>query len=102
MHLLDSFPILLVDDELRDETAAGRATRELVDHCVPMARRWSPPIVDDAEQIVRSTSTLSCLLIDWGTHHVPTIHDGGSTVVLEATARHDRAYGGPHRARARA
>jgi lysine decarboxylase/arginine decarboxylase len=87
MHLLDSFPILLVDDELRDETAAGRATRALVDHLrADGTQVVTAADLDDAEQIVRSTSTLSCLLIDWDTHHAPAIHDGGSTAVLEVTA----------------
>ncbi|HTU78420.1 MAG TPA: Orn/Lys/Arg decarboxylase N-terminal domain-containing protein [Solirubrobacteraceae bacterium] len=73
MDVLDSFPILLVDDELRDETAAGRATRSLLDRLrADGTQVVTAADLHDAEQIVTSTASLSCLLIDWDAHH-----DGG-------------------------
>ncbi|HTU96653.1 MAG TPA: Orn/Lys/Arg decarboxylase N-terminal domain-containing protein [Solirubrobacteraceae bacterium] len=86
MRLLDRFPILLVDDELQDDTAAGRATRALVDHL----RADGTQVITaadrtDAEQIVASTATLSCILLDWDVHHVAA--GNGGTMLLSATAR---------------
>jgi len=87
VHLLDSFPILLVDDELRDETAAGRATRALVDHLrADGTQVITAADLDDAEQIVRSTASLSALLIDWDTHHAPEAVGSGATTVLARLA----------------
>jgi len=70
MNVLDSFPILLIDDELDDDSAVGRATRSLVDqlrtdgtHVITTAD------TEDAEQIIGSTASLSCVLIDWDVHH---------------------------------
>ncbi|MDT7552672.1 MAG: arginine decarboxylase [Pseudonocardiales bacterium] len=73
MELLNSFPLLLVDDELDDTTAAGRATRTLVEHL----RSDGIPVITatdlaDAQQIIDSTATLSGLLIDWDGHHIST------------------------------
>jgi arginine decarboxylase len=70
MELLQSFPVLLVDDELVDDTAAGRATVALVDQL----RADGTPVITatdlgDAKQVIASTATLSGLLIDWDTHH---------------------------------
>jgi arginine decarboxylase len=68
--LLRSFPILVVDDELDDDTAAGRATRAVVEQLeaegapVLTARR-----LEDAEQMVEATATLSGLVLDWDVHH---------------------------------
>ena len=70
MDVLSSFPILLVDDELADETAAGRATRALVDHLrADGTQVVTASDLHDAEQIVSCTASLSCLLIDWDVHH---------------------------------
>jgi arginine decarboxylase len=70
MDLLQSFPILLLDDELGDETAAGRATRALVDHLrADGTQVITAADLQDAEQILASTATLSGLLIDWDVHH---------------------------------
>ena len=80
MDLLSTFPILLVDDELHDETAAGRATRALVDHLRADGTQVITAFdLDDAEQIIASTPTLSGLLLDWDTHHDPY---GSSDVAL--------------------
>ena len=79
MELLDSFPLLLVDDELDDPTAAGRATRTLVEHL----RGDGIPVItaadlSDAQQIIDSTATLSGLLIDWDGHHSSTSSSEGA------------------------
>jgi lysine decarboxylase/arginine decarboxylase len=92
MDLLSSFPILLVDDELRDETAAGRATRALVDHLRADGTQVITAIdLDDAEQVIASTPTLSGLLLDWDVHHYSGSADGGSgdvgAVGLETISR---------------
>lgn len=82
MDLLSSFPLLLVDDELQDETAAGRATRALIDHLrADGAQVITATDLDDAEQIVASTPTLSCLLLDWDTHHQPSSADSSALAV---------------------
>jgi arginine decarboxylase len=81
MELMRSFPILLVDDELGDDTAAGRATRALVDHLrADDTRVITATDLSDAEQIIASTETLSGLVIDWDSHHAtngaPTATNG--------------------------
>jgi arginine decarboxylase len=86
MDLLQSFPVLLVDDELNDDTAAGRATRELVDHL----RADSTPVITaadlgDAQQIIASTATLSAVLVDWDIHHDNGAAHGGGVAL--ATSR---------------
>jgi hypothetical protein len=64
--LLRSFPVLVVDDELDDDTAAGRSTRAVVEQLeaegapVLTARR-----LEDAEQVIDVTAMLSGLVIDW-------------------------------------
>ncbi len=69
MDLLQSFPVLLVDDELNDDTAAGRATRGLVDHLRADGMQVITATgLGDAQQIIASTATLSGVLIDWDTH----------------------------------
>ena len=78
MQLLRSFPVLLVDDELGDDTAAGRATRALVDHLrADGTQVITATDLDDAAQIVASTPQLSALLVDWDAHHTADrdIHD---------------------------
>ena len=71
MDLLQSFPVLLVDDELNDDTAAGRATRALVDHLrADGTQVITATDLGDAQQIIASTPTLSGVLIDWDIHHV--------------------------------
>ncbi len=70
MELLQSFPVLVVDDELSDETAAGRATRALVDHLrADGTEVITATDMSDAEQVVACTSSLSAVLIDWDVHH---------------------------------
>jgi arginine decarboxylase len=86
MELLNSFPVLVVDDELHDDTAAGRATRDLVDQL----HRGGISVLTasdlgDAEQIIASTATLSGLVIDWDTHH--PANGGGNSSVLVAPTR---------------
>ncbi len=82
MDLLSSFPLLLVDDELRDETAAGRATRDLVEHLrADGTHVITAGGLEDAEQIVASTPTLSGLLLDWDVHHHVPSADGGAVAV---------------------
>ncbi len=84
MELMRSFPILLVDDELNDDTAAGRATRALVDHLrADDTRVITATDLGDAEQIIASTATLSGLVIDWDTHHAG---NGASTTPHSAAA----------------
>jgi arginine/lysine/ornithine decarboxylase len=70
MDLLQSFPVLLLDDELSDDTAAGRATRALVDHLrADGTQVITAADLDDAAQIIASNATLSGLLVDWDVHH---------------------------------
>ena len=94
MDLLTSFPILLVDDELNDETAAGRVTRELVDHL----RADGTPVLTatdltDAEQMLSSDATLSGLVIDWDTHHGGAEDPGGSPTATLAASRTEALIG---------
>lgn len=70
MDILDTFPVLLVDDELHDETAAGRATRALLEHLrTDGTRVITATDTRDARQILVSDQTLSGLLVDWDVHH---------------------------------
>jgi len=99
MYLLESFPILLFDDELHDDTAAGRATRALVDRLrADGSEIITSTDIDDAEQIVASTHTLSAVLVDWDIHHSEEAGGGSATATLTrapATARlieHARAH----------
>ena len=74
MELMRSFPILLVDDELGDETAGGRATRALVDHLRADDTQVITAIdLTDAEQIIASNATLSAMVIDFGTRITPPL-----------------------------
>jgi arginine decarboxylase len=90
MDLLNSFPVLLVDDELEDLTASGRATRALVEHLgsdgVPVISASS---LTDAEQIFASSSTLSAVLIDWDVHHGPEGGPPNGNVALASATRTD-------------
>ncbi|MEO9174590.1 MAG: Orn/Lys/Arg decarboxylase N-terminal domain-containing protein [Gaiellales bacterium] len=73
MELLQSFPILLIDDGLSAETAAGRATRALVEHLrADDTQVITASDLIDAQQIIESTPTLSAVLIDWDTHQSAT------------------------------
>jgi arginine decarboxylase len=86
MQLLRSFPVLLVDDELGDDTAAGRSTRALVDHLLADGTQViTATDLDDAAQIVASTPQLSAFLIDWDAHHTAdgAIHDRGVLTVAK-------------------
>ena len=70
MHLLDSFPILLVDDGLHDDTAAGRASRALIEQL----RHDGSEVITatdpaDAEQVIAFNQSLSAVLVDWDAHH---------------------------------
>jgi arginine decarboxylase len=77
MDLLQSFPVLVVDDALTDETAAGRSTRGLIDYLrADGTRVITATDLTDAEQIIAATATLSGLVIDWDTHHAPNGHTG--------------------------
>ena len=88
MHLLDSFPILLVDDELHDDTAAGRATRGLVDHLrADGTHVITANDLDDAEEIILSSARMSALLLDWDTHHDPDGDHGGTAIAVRAAGR---------------
>jgi arginine decarboxylase len=88
MDLLSSFPVLLVDDELADETAGGRATRALVDQLrADGTQVITASGLPDAEQIVASTATLSGLLVDWDVHHEPGAEPGNGSVALLAKPR---------------
>jgi arginine decarboxylase len=88
MRLLDPFPILLVDDELGDETGAGRATRALVEHLRADGRKViTATDPDDAEQIIASTASLSCLLIDWDVHHALAPERDRPAVIVATAGR---------------
>jgi len=82
MELLRSFPVLLVDDELDEETAAGRATRALVDRLRLDGTQVITAVdLGDAEQIIASTATVSTLLIDWDIHRSSRARAGESSEV---------------------
>jgi arginine decarboxylase len=70
MRLLDSFPVLLVDDEAGDQSFGGRVTAQLTNQLqalgVPVITAAG---VDDAFQITAVTPQLSAVLIDWDVHH---------------------------------
>ena len=72
--ILRPFPILVVDDELGDDTPAGQATRAVVER---LEAEGAPVVTarsrEDAEHVVGATSTLSGVVIDWDVHH-----DGGA------------------------
>ncbi len=91
MDLLQSFPVLLLDDELQDDTAAGRATRALVDH---LRADGTQVIVaadlEDAGQILASNATVSGLLIDWDVHHAAN----GNGVGVDDAATNGHAENG--------
>lgn len=77
----------VVNDGLGDETAAGRATRSLVDHLrADNTQVITATGLEDAEQIVASTSSLSCLLVDWDVHHQP-VEDPGWGVTAATVTR---------------
>ncbi|MGC9221442.1 MAG: Orn/Lys/Arg decarboxylase N-terminal domain-containing protein [Solirubrobacteraceae bacterium] len=88
MRLLDSFPVLLVDRELQDDSAAGRVTRTLVQRL----RDYGTPVItargfDDAEQIVANTASLSCVLLDWDAQHALSRPAGSGGAMASREAR---------------
>lgn len=86
MRLLDSFPILLVDDELGDDTAAGRATRALVDHLrADGTQVITATQLHDAEQVTASNAALSCLLVDWDAHDGKAPRAAGAAATVGRT-----------------
>jgi arginine decarboxylase len=95
MDLLQSFPVLLLDDELHDDTAAGRATRALVDH---LRADGTQVIVaadlEDAGQILASNATLSGLLIDWDVHHAEAANGDGAGARVDGAAANGHAGNG--------
>lgn len=68
--ILRLVPILVVDDELDDDTPAGQAARAVVER---LEAEGAPAVTarsrEDAEHVVGATCTLSGVVIDWDVHH---------------------------------
>ncbi len=62
-----SFPVLVVDDDLKADTAAGRAARavigELKDHGLSVIEAAT---YDDGEMVLNSNPGIGCLMLEWG------------------------------------
>ena len=62
-----SFPVLVVDDDLKADTAAGRAARavtgELKDHGLSVIEAAT---YDDGDMVLRSDPGIGCLVLEWG------------------------------------
>ncbi|MCB4771445.1 lysine decarboxylase [Ancylobacter sp. Lp-2] len=73
---------LVIDDEIREDSAAGRAVRSLIDE---LQRRHIEIITaitaDDAISVIRSDPALQCVLLDWD---LGTDGHGPSVAVVEA------------------
>lgn len=88
MHLLDSFPILLVDDGLHDDTAAGRATRALIEQLGHDGTEVIAATQErDAEQIIAFNQSLSAVLLDWDARRHGQPADGSQAERLIARVR---------------
>jgi arginine/lysine/ornithine decarboxylase len=61
-----SFPVLVVDDDLKADTAAGRAARavigELKEHGLSVIEAAT---YDDGEMVLRSNPGIGCLMLEW-------------------------------------
>ena len=72
-----SFPVLVVDDDLKADTAAGRAARavigELKDHGLSVIEAAT---YDDGETVLRSNPGIGCLMLEWGCHGPDRAADG--------------------------
>jgi arginine decarboxylase len=62
-----AFPVLVVDDDLKADTAAGRAARavigELGDHGLSVIEAAT---YDDGEMVLHSNPGIGCLMLEWG------------------------------------
>jgi len=72
-----SFPVLVVDDDLKADTAAGRAARavigELKDHGLTVIEAAT---YDDCEMVLRSNPGIGCLMLEWSCHGPDCPTDG--------------------------
>lgn len=84
------FRALIVNDELADQTSAGRAARALVDDLtgrgIEVIRSRSD---DDARSVVISDAALQCVLLDWDLHSDPE-HKGAMSVLDEIRSRNTK------------
>ncbi len=78
-----SFPVLVVDDDLKADTAAGRAARavigELKDHGLAVIEAAT---YDDGEMVLRSNPGIGCLVLEWGCEG-PACDAGGDGRALD-------------------
>jgi arginine decarboxylase len=85
MDLLQTFPVLLVDDTIDRDTASGRASRALVSELRDAGTTViTASDLDDASQIIGNTATLSSVLIDWDAHgaEIAATSGGGGLAVV--------------------
>src|SRR5579871_818493 len=79
--------VLIVNDELADATAAGRASRALVEELqardVVVVTATSAA---DARSVVASDAALQCIVLDWDLKSDPG-HDGAAAVLADIRAR---------------
>jgi len=79
--------VLIVNDELADATAAGRASRALADELrardVGVVTATSAA---DARSVVASDAALQCIVLDWDLKSDPG-HDGAAAVLTDIRAR---------------
>ncbi len=62
-----SFPVLVVDDDLKADTAAGRAARAVIgalkEHGLSVIEAAT---YDDGEMVLHSNPGIGCLMLEWG------------------------------------
>jgi len=79
---LITLKVLLVDDEFLMQTAAGRATRALVEELQQRdVEVLTATAVDDAMSIVISDPSIQCFIIDWALDNGSTDHNNSQQLI---------------------
>ncbi|KPJ67900.1 MAG: hypothetical protein AMJ43_02875 [Coxiella sp. DG_40] len=66
MKNLEQFPILVIDNQIKEDNVSGQAIRDIIEHlhhlrfCVIEALH-----ADDGLAIIKSNAAISCILLDW-------------------------------------
>jgi arginine decarboxylase len=66
MKNLDQFPILIIDDQIKEDNLSGQASRNIIEHLQHLGF-WVIKALqaDDGLTIIKSNAAISCILLDW-------------------------------------